>query len=83
MINLPKDTKEVVSLLQKLFSRFDQLCEEKRVYKVHTIGDCYVCMGYTGKIDKGKRINAVVIDEANRIIETALDMIEIIKEFRE
>lgn len=60
--------REVVSLLQKLFSRFDQLVEEKKVYKVHTIGDCYVIMGYNGKLDKHKRNQAVVCDEANKVI---------------
>ena len=59
-----KDPREVVQLLSKLFSRFDQLCEENRVYKVHTIGDCYVIMGYNGKIDKSRRSKNVVIDEA-------------------
>lgn len=62
------DPKEVVQLLSKLFSRFDHLCEDNRVYKVHTIGDCYVIMGYNGKIDKNKRMRAVVTDEANRVI---------------
>jgi class 3 adenylate cyclase len=46
------DPREVVNLLSKLFSRFDQLCEENKVYKVHTICDCYVVMGYNGRIDK-------------------------------
>jgi hypothetical protein len=73
----------VVNLLSKLFSRFDQLCEENKVYKVHTIGDCYVIMGYTGKVDKQKRFRAVVVDEANRVIQTGLDMIEIIREIRD
>jgi class 3 adenylate cyclase len=50
-----KDPRDVVTLLSKLFSRFDQLCEEQRVYKVHTIGDCYVVMGYTAKVDMNKR----------------------------
>jgi len=63
-----KDPREVVNLLSKLFSRFDQLCEENKVYKVHTIGDCYVIMGYNGKIDKSKRFRGVVVDEANRVI---------------
>jgi class 3 adenylate cyclase len=52
-----KDPREVVILLSKLFSRFDQVCEQNRVYKVHTIGDCYVIMGYDGRIDKNKRNN--------------------------
>lgn len=78
-----KDPREVVNLLSKLFSRFDQLCEENRVYKVHTIGDCYVIMGYNGKIDKSRRSKNVVIDEAQKVIQTGIEMIEIIKEVRE
>ena len=59
------DPREMVNLLSKIFSRFDQLCEENRVYKVHTICGCYVIMSYNGKIDKQKRSRGVVIDEAN------------------
>ena len=29
------DPRETVGLLAKVFTRFDQLCEEYRVYKVH------------------------------------------------
>ena len=47
--------QEVVNLLSRLFSKFDQLSEQIGVYKVHTIGDCYVIMGYTGKIAKERR----------------------------
>lgn len=77
-----KDPREVVNLLSKLFSRFDQLCEQNRVYKVHTIGDCYVIMGYNGRIDKNKRTLAIVNDEASRVIKTGLEMIDIISEVR-
>ena len=63
-----KDPKEVGSLLSKLFSRLDQLCEDYKVYKVHTIGDCYVIMGYNGRVDKNKRFRPVVVDEANKVI---------------
>ena len=72
-----------MNLLSKLFSRFDQLTEENKVYKVHTIGDCYVIMGYNGRVEKSKRSRAIVVDEANRVIQTGLEMIDIIKEVRE
>ena len=49
---------------------------------MHTIGDCYVIMGYNGRMDKSRRTLAHVIDEANRVIETGLEMIEIISEVR-
>ena len=77
------DPREVVNLLSKLFSRFDQLCEQHKVYKVHTIGDCYVIMGYNGRVDKNKRNKNVVLDEANRVIKCGLEMIGIISEVRD
>ena len=48
--NKVKNPKDVVNLLSDLFTRFDQLCVNNQVYKVHTIGDCYVILGYTGHI---------------------------------
>lgn len=77
-----KDPREVVNLLSKLFSRFDQLCDQYRVYKVHTIGDCYVIMGYNGRIDKAKRTLTNVIEEAHRVLLAGLEMIDIIGEVR-
>jgi len=78
-----KDSREVVIFLQKLFSRFDQLCDENRVYKVHTVGNKYVIMGYNGRIDKSRRNKHVVVDEAMRVIKTGIEMLDIIKEIRE
>lgn len=79
-----KDPRDVVNLLSKMFSRFDQLCEQNKVYKVHTIGDCYVIMGYNGRIEKSRRKTNVniVLDEADRVIQTGLEMIDIITEVR-
>ena len=39
-------------------------------------------MGYNGRIDKNKRYLHVVLDEANRVIKTGLEMIDIIGEVR-
>jgi len=78
-----RDPREVVIFLQKLFSRFDQLCDENKVYKVHTVGNKYVVMGYNGRIDKSRRNKAVIVDEAIRVIKTGLEMLDIIKETRE
>lgn len=79
-----KDPRDVVNLLSKMFSRFDQLCEQNKVYKVHTIGDCYVIMGYNGRIEKNRRKTNmnIVLDEADRVIKTGLEMIDIISEVR-
>mmetsp|Transcript_14802 Transcript_14802/g.2470 ORF Transcript_14802/g.2470 Transcript_14802/m.2470 type:complete len:98 (+) Transcript_14802:661-954(+) len=42
-----KNPIDVVSMLSKLFSTFDHLCVKNTVYKVHTIGDCYVVLSFT------------------------------------
>jgi class 3 adenylate cyclase len=45
---------EVVDMLKKLFTEFDKMCVKHDVYKVYTIGDCYVVMGFT---NANKRVN--------------------------
>jgi class 3 adenylate cyclase len=81
--NNVKNPKEVVKLLSELFTRFDKLCVENKVYKVHTIGDCYVIMGYTGHIHNSQRTDLIKAEEANRVIQTAFEMIHIITDVRE
>ena len=49
-----KEPVEVVKVLSELFTRFAALCIKNNVYKVHTIGDCYVVMGMTGKVSNEK-----------------------------
>ena len=78
-----KRPQEVVQLLSQLFSKFDQLAEAKGVYKVHTIGDCYVVMGYTGKVSKYRRNENIQVEEAYRVLQVGFEMIEIIKNVRD
>eukprot|EP00891_Asterochloris_glomerata_P004953 jgi/Astpho2/4953/gw1.00070.42.1_t len=33
---------QVMTMLHKLFTKFDNLCEKYNLYKVETIGDCYM-----------------------------------------
>ena len=75
-----REPSEVVKLLSELFQRMDNLCIKNNVYKVHTIGDCYVVSGYTGKVSNEKRD---VYQEAINVIETGFDMLDIIKTVRE
>ena len=63
-----KKPLEVVSLLNRLFSKFDSLCEQNGVYKVHTLGDIYVVMGYSGKIAREKRTIEDAVNEAYTLI---------------
>lgn len=73
-----KNFTDQFQFLQKLFNRFDQLCEERGVFKIHTVGTKYLAMGYTGKVSMKTRTKNVIIEEANRIIETGFEMIDIL-----
>ena len=42
----------VVNMLRKLFTEFDDHCLNQNVFKLYTIGDCYVCFGLTNKNDR-------------------------------
>ena len=68
-----KEPIEVVSMLSKLFSVFDHLCVRHNVYKVHTIGDCYVILSFTDGESRDP------LNECVNCVEMALDMIKAIK----
>lgn len=69
--------KNVVRMLIELFRRFDDAVLRNDVYKVHTIGDCYVVLGFTGKVPSNERDPA---EEAMKVINLGKEMISIIKE---
>lgn len=43
--NQVQSPKQVVKLLRELFEGFDKQCLKFQVYKMYTIGDCYVVLG--------------------------------------
>lgn len=69
-----KHPEEVVGMLSELFTRFDKMCVELNVYKVHTIGDCYVVMSYTGKAKRD------ITQECLKMVKMAESMIKIIED---
>lgn len=71
-----KNPIEVVSMLSNLFSAFDHLCVKNNVYKVHTIGDCYVVLGFTDGEEGQKRSPG---QECTNVVNMALDMIKAIR----
>jgi len=75
-----EDQRDTINLLNKVFTRFDQLCEEHRVYKVHTIGNQFVLMGYNGRPEKDRRTKEAVIGEASRVLQVGFDMLEYVEE---
>ena len=68
--------EQVVTMLKDLFTEFDRRCLQHRVYKVYTIGDCYVVLGI---LDAYKRDPA---EEAKNVVQMGFSMIEIIKTVR-
>lgn len=71
-----KSPKEVVTMLSKLFTEFDKECNDLNLYKLYTIGDCYVALG---NIYKNM---STPYEEAHNIIEFGFKMIEIIMKVR-
>ena len=64
-----RSPSEVVGMLSELFTSFDHICVENDVYKVHTIGDCYVAMGYVNDNNRNPAKEAVnLINFASSII---------------
>jgi len=71
-----KKPKQVVRMLSKLFSTFDHLCVENHVYKVHTIGDCYVVLGFSDQGDDRERDE---VQECTNMVNMGLSMIKAIR----
>ncbi len=70
------EPRDVVNMLSALFTKFDKMCVKYNIYKVYTIGDCYVALSF---------IEATARDpgrEAVNMVKMALSMIEIIREVR-
>ncbi len=68
--------ENVVNMLRNLFTEFDKMCILYKIYKVYTIGDCYVIISF---INSNKR-NPV--EEAKNMIKMGFSMIEIIRNVR-
>lgn len=67
---------EVVSMLRSLFEQFDMLCIQKNVFKLYTIGDCYVVLGVINNESRDP------VNEAKNVVEMGYGMIDIIKEVK-
>ena len=68
---------DVVQMLRELFIEFDKTCSKIGVYKVYTIGDCYVVLGFLNALTRNP------LKEAINVINMGLSMIKIIRRVRE
>ncbi|KAK9823457.1 hypothetical protein WJX72_002888 [[Myrmecia] bisecta] len=64
---------KVMGMLHQLFTRFDRLCEKHRLYKVETIGDCY--MVAAGLIHKHPNHARAMVVFAEELLHTASSVI--------
>lgn len=72
-----KEPRQVIEMLSKLFTEFDKECNRLNLYKVYTIGDCYVVLGF---IDKRNR--KPPSEEASDVIQMGISMIQSINKVR-
>lgn len=63
-------------MLRLLFTEFDKLSLEFNVYKLYTIGDCYVVIGLINAHERDESL------EARNTVSMGFSMIEIIKEIQ-
>ena len=68
---------QVVNMLRRLFTEFDKQCYHHQIFKMYTIGDCYVCIGF---VNGNKR--KLPLEEAKNVIRMGQDMIKIIGKVR-
>ena len=73
-----REPRQVIEMLSKLFTEFDKEVNRLNLYKVYTIGDCYVVMGF---LDKKNRKQPE--EEANDVVQLAINMIKTINKVRE
>lgn len=64
-------------MLKDLFTEFDKHCVIHDVFKLYTIGDCYVVLGL---VDKRRRDEA---QECKNILSMGFEMIKIIRDVRQ
>ncbi len=68
---------DVVNMLRTLFEKFDKMCLKHEVFKLYTIGDCYVILGLFDNNNRNP------VKEAQNVIEMGFDMIDIITKVKE
>ncbi len=71
---MDRDANEVVTMLDRIFSRFDELAERHALEKIKTIGDCY--MAVSG-------LPLPRFDHADRAVLMGLDIVNTMPSLRE
>ena len=72
-----RSPRQVIEMLSRLFTEFDKECNRLNLYKLYTIGDCYVVMSLTDKKDR-----KTIQEEANDVLQLGISMLRIIAKVR-
>ena len=72
-----KAGRQVVEMLSRLFTEFDKECNRLNLFKLYTIGDCYVVMGFMDKRNRKKPA-----EEASDVVQLGMSMVKIIKQVK-
>lgn len=72
-----KKPRQVVQMLSSLFTNFDKECDRLNLFKIYTIGDCYVVMSFVD--NKNRRPPR---EEAHSVAQLAISMLTIIGNVR-
>ena len=64
--------------MNRVYGKFDQLCEHHGIYKLDILGDNYFAMGFTGKKSLLTRSDDDIYEEAAKTILVAFQMSEVI-----
>ncbi|CAG9312071.1 unnamed protein product [Blepharisma stoltei] len=67
------NASEVIGMLSEVYTRFDKKCVENNVYKVHTIGDCYVAIGFVGNDNRDSERECLNIIKFAQSLNTIID----------
>ena len=63
-------------MLSELFTEFDKMCLDHEVYKIYTIGDCYVVIGVVNANERNPP------KECRNVVKFGYSLINIIKRLK-
>ena len=54
----------MIAMMNRIYSKFDQICEHNGIYKLDILGDHYSAMSFTGKKQASKRSDEDIFEES-------------------
>lgn len=70
---------ELVTLLDRVFSMFDRICDRRRVVKIETVGKTYMSCAMSAPPSQDDALGAPHMADALSAVLMAIDMLELVK----